>query len=210
MPIRPLFITFEGIDFSGKSTQCALTRRWLDRHHHPHLFVREPGGTAISERIRNLLLDRKHGEMSAVAELFLFSAARSQLVRERIVPALADGTSVIADRFFDSTSAYQGYGRKIDLDAIKSIHRLATGGLNPDLTFLIDIDVEESMRRRAILGRDGDRMESADTSFFERVRQGYIELSTANPARFTIIDGCRETDAVFADIARLLHERYST
>ncbi|MFA6232566.1 MAG: dTMP kinase [Bacteroidota bacterium] len=197
-----MFITFEGIDCSGKSTQIDLLVRKLNAHKHEVLIVREPGGTEISERIRALLLDLKHGEMDSGTELLLFSASRSQLVSERILPALAQGTIVIADRFHDSTTAYQGYGRGIDIESIMHIHAIATHGLIPDLSFFIDISIEESLRRRSARAGNIDRMETADESFFERVRNGYLSISSLSPSRFRIIDGDRNPDAVSNDIWR--------
>ncbi len=202
------FITFEGIDSSGKSTQCTRTRAWLEKHDIPHLFVREPGGTAVSERVRDILLDREHHALRPVAELLLFSAARAQLIGEVIRPALARGTSIIADRFLDSTTAYQGHGRGIDLSSIAEVHRLATGGLLPDITFLLDIDVAESRRRRAAQGRDDDRMEAADEEFFARVATGYRSMAAAEPGRITLFDGRDNPDAIFDRIERILRHTY--
>ncbi len=138
-----MFITFEGLDFSGKSTQATILVEKLKKAHPVVHFLREPGGTKISERIRDILLDKKNLEMTDAAELLLFSAARAQLVKEVIVPALQRGEIVVCDRYYDSTTAYQGYGRGIDLDAVKSINRLATGGTDPDITFFVDIPVDE-------------------------------------------------------------------
>jgi dTMP kinase len=191
-----MFITFEGIDGSGKSTQIDLLARRLETRNREVLIVREPGGTEISERIRDMLLDKRHGEMDAHTELLLFSASRSQLVIERIIPALRRGAVVIADRFHDSTTAYQGYGRGLDVAAIDHVHAMATHGLLPDLSIFLDIPVEESLRRRD--GRSGqrDRMESADHAFFERVRNGYRRIASTSPARFRIIDGTPAADTV--------------
>lgn len=164
------------------------------------LVVREPGGTEISERIRSLLLDLKHGEMDSSTELLLFSSSRSQLVKERILPALARGVIVIADRFHDSTTAYQGFGRGIDKEAILHIHAIATHGLIPDLSFFIDISVEESLRRRSQRAGGIDRMENADAAFFERVRGGYLHIAGTSPSRFRVIDGARTPSPVADDI----------
>lgn len=194
--MQPCFLTLEGIDFSGKSTQCRRIIRWFEEHGFPHLLVREPGGTSVSEAIRGLLLDPAHAGMTPGAELFLFSAARAQLVTERIRPALESGVSVIADRFFDSTTAYQGYGRGLDLDAIFRIHALATGGLEPDLTLCYDIPWEVSAERRRMRGGTLDRMEAADRAFFERVRLGYLALAERFPRRFVVIDGSADEERV--------------
>jgi dTMP kinase len=195
-----MFISFEGIDCSGKSTQIELIARRLDERRHELLIVREPGGTVISERIRDLLLDLRHGEMDRHTELLLFSASRSQLVTERIIPALRRGVVVIADRFHDSTTAYQGHGRGLDIDAIGHIHRIATHQLLPDLSFFLDISIEESIRRRALRIGNPDRMETADTAFFERVRTGYLEIASTSPTRFRIIDGMRDPDTIAEDV----------
>jgi dTMP kinase len=187
--MQPCFLTLEGIDFSGKSTQCRHIIRWFEERGAPYLLVREPGGTPVSEAIRTLLLDPSHAGMTPATELFLFSAARAQLVADRIRPSLAEGVSVIADRFFDSTTAYQGYGRGIDLDAIYRIHALATAGLEPHLTLCYDVPWEVSLARRSARGGVIDRMEAADRAFFERVREGYHALAERFPHRFVVIDG---------------------
>ena len=199
-----MFISFEGIDFSGKSTQCALAVDHLASRGHAVELLREPGGTEVSEAIRSVLLDTRYHGLEPVAELFLFSAARAQLVRERIRPALASGRIVVADRFHDSTTVYQGYGRGIDRSAIGHVHALATGGLQPDLTILVDISVEESLHRRAVQQRSIDRMEAADADFFLRVRDGYLALAAEAPGRIHVLDGSRPVDAIAADIRALL------
>lgn len=197
--MHPVFITLEGIDFSGKSTQCGHILAWFEAQGMPTLLVREPGGTAISEQIRALLLDTRFDAMSPVSELLLFSAARAQLVRERIRPALASGISVIADRFHDSTTAYQGYGRGLDLDAIFRIHALATDGLEPDMTLYYDIGYEASLERRRARGGEADRMEAGDRGFFERVREGYLALAARFSSRVVVVDGSRDEDAITHD-----------
>jgi dTMP kinase len=204
-----MFISFEGIDFSGKSTQLARLVPWFERHGHPVLLVREPGGTSLSERIRALLLGDADPPMDVVAEMLLFSAARAQLVRERVVPALEAGTAVLADRFHDSTTAYQGYGRGIDPDAIRRVQRLATHGVSPDLTLYFDIDPRECARRRASAGRGVDRMESADTAFFTRVREGYLLLAREEADRIVSLDGARPPDALERDIRDVLRRRFA-
>jgi dTMP kinase len=195
-----MFITLEGIDASGKSTQCQIIRDWLIEQGHSVFMVREPGGTVISEGIRTLLLDKKHSGMDATTELLLFSAARSQLVFEEIRPALERGDIVLADRFFDSTTAYQGYGRGLDLDTILRINDLASHGLTPDLTFFLDIDYDESIRRANLQARDNDRIESASRSFFESVRNGYRSLATNGKDRFVIVDGAIAKTSITAKI----------
>lgn len=183
-----LFITFEGLDFSGKSTQVALFADRLARSGNQHLVLRDPGGTAIGERIRSILLDREVLNMSEVTELFLFSASRAQLVTQIIKPNLESGTIVVSDRFYDSTTAYQGSGRGLPLDAIATINRSASGGLVPDVTFFIDIPVSEVERRMVGQKAGADRMEMSGKVFYEQVRQGYLQLASAEP-RFEVIDG---------------------
>ena len=191
-----MFITFEGLDFSGKSTQATLLVDALNRTSrsasppasHVH-FIREPGGTPISERVRTILLDRQALEMAEATELFLFAASRAQLVRQLIMPALTLGTVVVCDRFADSTTAYQGYGRGIELETVERINSLATGGLRPDLTLLIDIPLEEMDLRARAAGTVEDRMERSGRAFYARVRNGYLTMAAAEPGRFRVIDG---------------------
>jgi dTMP kinase len=203
-----MFITFEGVDCSGKSTQAAIAvaalRARLPQAVH---FIREPGGTPISERLREILLDRKNLELTELTELLLFSASRAQLVQQVIVPALQQGEIVVCDRYYDSTTAYQGYGRGLGLEAVRSINAVATGGVDPDLTVLVDIPVEEIERRNRASGRGIDRMESAGREFFERVREGYLEIARDNAHRFFVVNGMREIDAVARDIAFAIEKR---
>lgn len=199
-----MFITFEGIDFSGKSTQCARAVSHLCERGHMVDLLREPGGTDVSEAIRGVLLDTRYHGLEPAAELLLFSAARAQLVRERIRPALSEGRIVVADRFLDSTTVYQGFGRGIDLDAIGHVHALATDGLLPDLTILIDITVDESLARRTADGRSIDRMESADRDFFTRVREGYLTLAAGSASRVQVVDGMRPVEMIASDVRVLL------
>ena len=191
-----MFISFEGLDFSGKSTQAKLLVERLKQQHHTVHFIREPGGTVISEKIREILLDRKHLEMSEVAEILLFSASRSQLVRQVIIPALQRGEIVICDRYCDSTTAYQGYGRGLNLDDVHIINHLATGAVMPDLTILVDIPIEEIERRKRKAGLTFDRMESAGRSFYERVRSGYYSLALNEPGRWFRVDGLRSIESI--------------
>lgn len=197
-----MLITFEGLDFSGKSTQIQLLVDRLKRQSVDVLLIREPGGTAIGERIRSILLDASISGMSDLGELFLFSASRVQLVDELIQPALAGGTIVICDRFYDSTTAYQGWGRGIPIESVEAINRTATGGLVPDLTVYLDMpvgEIEERIHRRA--GKD--RMESNDRGFYERVREGYLDLAKREK-RFYVVDGMKSVDELHEQIwARL-------
>jgi dTMP kinase len=205
-----MFITFEGIDHCGKTTQIRALAAWLKARSIAFVLVREPGGTAISEKIRDLLLDARHHEMHAVTELLLFSSARAQLVREMIIPSLRNGITVIADRFFDSSTAYQGYGRGIDIAGIEHLNSMAADQLSPDLTFFLDISVNESLRRRAAAGTVADRMENAEREFHERVRQGYHSLAERHAERFMTIRGDRPVDAITHDITTIVEMRFDT
>lgn len=184
-----MFITFEGIDFCGKSTQVGLLRDYLlEQKKNVHL-IREPGGTEISEKIREILLDKKNNAMVMETEIFLFSASRAQLVREVIRPYLQKGYYVISDRFHDSSTAYQGFGRGLSVDAILNIHNLAIGETIPDITFFIDIPNDIAItRKKNIAHSDLDRIEVSDNTFYERVRKGYLYLAEKEK-RFRVIDG---------------------
>jgi dTMP kinase len=191
-----MFISFEGIDFSGKSTQLELLKDHLVDHNKKVEILREPGGTEISEKIRRILLDNKNEEMVAEAELFLFSASRAQLVREKIIPYLEKGIYVITDRFHDSSTAYQGYGRGIPLEVVNKIHQLAIGETIPDLTFFIDIPVGIANERRRKKSKIKlDRIEIADSEFYNRVRNGYLEIARKEE-RFKVIDGTQTIETI--------------
>jgi dTMP kinase len=184
-----MFITFEGIDFCGKSTQVELLKEHLIKQNKRVHIIREPGGTEISEKIRGILLDKKNNAMVNETEIFLFSASRAQLVREVIRPHLENGYFVISDRFHDSSTAYQGYGRGLPLDSILKIHNLAIGNTIPDITFIIDIPISVALdRKRKKLNSDLDRIELSNNDFYEKVRNGYLELSKKEK-RFRVING---------------------
>jgi dTMP kinase len=180
-----LFITFEGIDGCGKSTQLGLVKNMLEHKGFKVLSLREPGGTQLSEDIRNILLSNK-SKINDVAELLLFEAARTNLVEELIKPALLRNEFVLCDRFYDSTTAYQGYGRMIDIDLIKTCNRIAVNGLKPDLTFYLKIPLEIAKQRSK--NREHDRIEKAGDDFFERVLAGYDQIAAEEPDRFRIIN----------------------
>lgn len=198
-----MFLTLEGIDFSGKSTQAKMLVDALSGER-AVCFLREPGGTPISERIRTILLDKKNLALTDRAELLLFSASRAQLVAGVIRPALERGEIVICDRYYDSTTAYQGAGRGLPMDAVRAINTFATGGLAPDLTLFIDIPVDEIEHRRAAAGKGFDRMEAAGREFFQRVRDGYCALAAAEPHRFVRIDGTKTPADVHAEVMAAL------
>ena len=180
-------ITFEGIDFSGKSLQAKKLVQRLEHSGRTVEIFREPGGTTISEKIRHILLDPSHSEMHPLTELLLYSASRAQLVQEKILPYLTQGKIVICDRFADSSTAYQGYGRGILLEMVQKAHFLAIGELRPDITFLLDIDPEFAFRRKS-KNRQLDRLESEKIEFYNRVRQGYLKIAAKEKVRFVVLD----------------------
>ncbi len=204
-----MFITFEGSEGSGKSTQINMLAAYLGQQGYEVLVTREPGGTHIGEQVRQCLHDVKNKEMTAAAEVLLYSASRSQLVREVIVPALENGVIVISDRYADSTMAYQGFGRQLDLDALGIITHFATGGLKPDLTILFDIDVEEGLSRRSVGGEEMNRMDLQEIAFYKKVRDGYIELVKQEPERWVIVDAGRPPDEIQNDVRRSVEAKLS-
>ena len=192
--MRGFFISIEGIEGTGKSTQTRLLAAYLLQRGRIVVRTQEPGGTAISLKIRELLLSLDSREMDPVTELLLYNAARVQHIREVIDPALARGEIVISDRFSDSTLAYQGYGRGIDCKMIDALDAIATSGMRPDLTLLLDIDVETGLQRNREINKR-DRLELEDISFHEKVRKGFLEIAAQEPERIRVIscDGSVET-----------------
>ncbi|RKY61730.1 MAG: dTMP kinase [Candidatus Neomarinimicrobiota bacterium] len=189
---KGILITFEGIDGSGKTTQInALIQRLQEAGMSYRLF-REPGGTEIGEKIRDILLDKKNENMLNVTELLLYSASRYQLTVSEIIPALEAGNVVICDRFYDSTTAYQGYGRGIDLEFIYRLNDIATNSVTPDKTFILDIDLEE--RRKRLGKKNLDRLERETLEFHRKVRMGFLEMAEQNPERFVVLDGNQAPD----------------
>jgi len=190
---RGKFITFEGPEGSGKSTQARLLVQDLKNDGRDVVVTREPGGTAIGDAIRAILLNPELQEMDSVTELLLLSASRAQNVRQRVKPALERGCVVVCDRFTDSTLAYQGYGRKFDLKLLRSLNSIATGGVFPDLTVLLDLPVELGLARAKALkkaearGQSGDRFEQEEVDFHRRLRDGFLKLAAAEPKRFRVI-----------------------
>ena len=206
-----MFITFEGIDLSGKSTQCKLLKEYLMGKGYDVILLREPGGTDISERIREVLLDRKSDGIVPLAEFFLYSAARAQLVEQIIRPALAEGKVVICDRYDDSSTAYQGFARGLGVEKIENINEIATGNLIPDLTFFIDISVEESLKRLKVAGKLQDRMEAEGRKFFNLVRDGYLQLATkhndSEKGRFKTLNGTDDIGTIQRRIRDIVNRR---
>jgi dTMP kinase len=191
-----MFITFEGIDFCGKSTQVLLLQKYLENKGERVIIIREPGGTEISEKIRDILLDKKNHKMVTEAEIFLFSASRAQLVREKIRPFLDEGYYVISDRFHDSTTAYQGYGRGLPVESVEIINHVAIDNTIPDITFIIDIPGEELTKRKKLKHHSElDRIEVSHNLFYDRVRQGYLTIAKKEK-RFRVIDGTKGIDEI--------------
>jgi dTMP kinase len=184
---KGMLITFEGLDGCGKTTQINHFIEKLKKHSYHYLLLREPGGSSIGEKIRDILLDKTNIEMTDVAELLLYSASRNQLCREKIRPALAKQTIVICDRFYDSTTAYQGYARGIDLEFIQKLNMIATDNLIPDLTFLLDISLETRFSR--LDKKNLDRLEQEHLDFHRKVRSGFLQMAEKEPGRFVKIDG---------------------
>lgn len=199
--MKGCFITFEGVEGCGKSTQIALLHEHLVQAGYAVIVTREPGGTPIAEAIRKVLLDPAHAAMGATAELLLYEAARAQHVHEKITPALEAGQVVLCDRFADSTTAYQGAGRGLAPDVLNALHRLATHGLWPDLTLLIDVPVATGMERAGSRGQK-DRIEQESIDFHERVRTGFLDLARSEPDRIRVIDGNADVQAVHQAIRR--------
>jgi dTMP kinase len=201
-----LFITFEGSEGSGKSSQIVLLCGFLQQHGYDVLLTREPGGTDIGEQIRQVLSNLDNTAMHPRTETLLFQASRAQLVEQVIQPHLEKGGVVLCDRYADSTLAYQGYGYQRDLDQIRAIVRYATGGLAPHLTLFLDLEVEEGLRRRA-RGGDLNRLDTYQVEFYERVRQGYLELAGLEPERWVIVDASRTRSQVQTDIREIVLNR---
>lgn len=189
------FISFEGIEGTGKTTQARLLSERLVEKGYEVILTQEPGGTVIGNRIREILLHVEHREMSYMAELLLYNAARAQHLSEKIVPALNDGKVVITDRFTDSTVAYQGYGRGIDISLIMSIDSIATDGIKPHLTILFDLDVEAGLKRNRGINKV-DRLELEDIEFHKKVREGYLHISEKEHERIKIVDASMPVEKI--------------
>jgi len=201
-----MFITFEGSDFCGKSTQIELLKSHLEKNEKEVKLIREPGGTSISEKIRDILLDNKNHEMLFETELLLFSASRAQLVREVIIPSLKKGIYVLSDRFHDSSIAYQGFGRGVEIDTLMQIQKFAIGSAIPDITFFIDIPLEEIELRKAKLKNiELDRIEVSNSDFYRKVREGYLYLTEHEP-RFRRINGLQSIADIHSEILENLSE----
>lgn len=202
---KGLFITFEGADGCGKTTQLNLLKTYLENKGYDVLLTREPGGKGLGEKVREILLNYD-GEVSDRCESFLFLADRAQNIDIIVKPAIEQGKIVLCDRHTDSTAAYQGYGRGLDLDEIHMLNNLATGNKKPDLTLVFDVDIETSMNR---VGSEKDRMESSGAEFFNRVRNGYLELAKQEPERIKVVNSTKSIEEVYKDVIKIIEDKLS-
>ncbi len=197
---KGLFITFEGADGCGKTTQLNLLKDYLTAKGYAVILTREPGGKGLGEKIREILLNYD-GKVADRCESFLFLADRAQNIETIVKPAIESGKIVLCDRHTDSSVAYQGYGRGLDIEQIKMLNNLATGGKQPDLTLVFDVDIETSMQR---VGNEKDRMESSSKEFFNRVRNGYLEMAKQEPERLKIVDSTKSIDEVHKRVIEII------
>ncbi|MEW5960339.1 MAG: dTMP kinase, partial [Chloroflexota bacterium] len=209
-PVMGLFITFEGPDGSGKSTQIELVAARLQQLGYQVYQTREPGGTSIGNQIRDILHDINNTDMTARAEILLYSASRAQLVEQVILPRLARGEVVLCDRYADSTFAYQGYGRQLDFDTLRLITRFATQALVPNLTIYLDLAVEEGLQRKERASFSGagewNRMDRLELEFHRRVRAGYLEMARAEPERWLVVEATASVEAINRQICERLKQ----
>jgi dTMP kinase len=207
-----MFITLEGPEGSGKTSHMQPLSGWLSARGRPVYCTREPGGTSIGEQVRAVIHDLKNTEMHPRTETLLYQAARAQFVEQVVKPHLAAGEIVLSDRYADSTLAYQGYGHQQDLDQVRALVRYATGGLLPDLTLLLDVDVEVGLRRgsqRRSNGGEWNRLDAYQLEFHQRVRAGYLELVKQEPGRWIVVDAGREWELVQNDLREAIQGRLS-
>jgi len=213
---KGLFITFEGLEGCGKTTQAKMLYNLFNKQGIPSIFTKEPGGTKIGQKIRKILLDQKNDGMDYKAEMLLFLASRAENVRLIILPALEEGKIVISDRFYDSTTAYQGYGRGIDLKTIKNLNTLVVGRAIPDITFFLDIEPQEGLKRSTAFSHSREiRFEEEFMNkkiiggklFLERVRDGYYQLSREEAERIKVINANRDRKEIFEDIIKIVNKK---
>jgi len=205
--VNGFFITFEGPEGSGKTTQIRRLAAFLEEQGYAVVLTREPGGTVIGDQIRQILLAHGNAEMKPRTEVLLFQASRAQHVDELIRPALAQGKIVLCDRFADSTLAYQGFGRGENLDRLRQLIAYATGGLQPHLTLLLDLDVEVGLRRRQPLLQEWNRLDAEKLAFHQKVRDGYRQLAQEDPQRWVVIDASRSVEEVHDEVKRVVQAR---
>jgi len=205
-----MFVTFEGSEGSGKSTQIVLLANELRRQGYDVLTTREPGGTAIGEQVRTCLHDVANQQMTSATEVLLYSASRAQLVKEIIRPALASNRIVLSDRYADSTLAYQGYGRQLDIETLKIITNFATGGLQPDLSIFLDVNVRKGLERREVGGDELNRMDLQAIAFYDRVRTGYLNMAAEDPDRWRIVEANRSVEAIHGDVKGVVERCLAT
>ncbi|MDD4156478.1 MAG: dTMP kinase [Candidatus Cloacimonetes bacterium] len=203
--MEKLFITFEGIEGCGKSTQAKLLAEYLQNNNHQVVLTREPGGTNISEQIRSIILDSKNTEMTPETELLLYLAARNQHTAQKIIPALNNKQIVISDRYYDSTFAYQGVARKINYDKILYMNSFATYNLIPDITFIMDIPISESIKR--IIHKKLDRLEQEPEEFHKNVRDAFLKLASKEK-RFIILNGMQSIDTIHQEIIDIIYSQF--
>ncbi|MFT3890359.1 MAG: dTMP kinase [Anaerolineales bacterium] len=201
-----MFITLEGPEGSGKTSHIPYLVQYLREKGHTVFPTREPGGTSISEQIRDVLHDMKNAEMHARTETLLYQAARAQIVEQVIKPRLADGEIVISDRYYDLTIAYQGYGHQQDLEQVRALVKYATGGLTPDLTILLDLDVEVGLGRKK-KDNEWNRLDAYTVEFHKRVRAGYLQMVKAEPDRWVVVNSEQKWDAVQEELRKVIVER---
>ncbi|MEJ2086151.1 MAG: dTMP kinase [Acidobacteriota bacterium] len=211
--MRARFITFEGLDGSGKSTQLGVASRWMDKRGLAHRVTQEPGGTPLGEAIRGVFLDRRWGEVDGAVETLMIFASRRQHLIEVIEPALAAGQHVLCDRFTDSTFAYQGFGRGVSLDLLRQVDELATGSRVPDTTFLFDLSAREARERGQSVSRQNepggvDRLDAEDLAFYERVREGYVYLAEQDQERYLLIPSSGSIEETTAQLEAALAELF--
>lgn len=202
---KGIFISLEGIEGTGKSTQARMLSEYLRKKGYETVLTEEPGGTAISREIRRVLLSTKHHKMDCMAELLLYNAARIQHIKEKIAPALTKGKIVITDRFSDSTVAYQGYGRGISIRLIDSLDRIATGRMRTDLTILLDLDVETGLMRNKHINKR-DRLELEDVKFHKKVREGFLKLAAKEPKRIKLVKASKKIEEIHREIVRIVEK----
>lgn len=208
-PQKGIFISFEGIEGTGKTTQARFLAERLTAEGFEVVLTREPGGTAIGDRIREILLMPDHKDMAYITELLLYNAARAQHLAQKILPSIQEGKVVITDRFTDSTIAYQSYARGIGRNLINSIDAIATCGMRPDLTVLFDLDVEAGLRRNRAAEKV-DRFELEDIEFHRRVREGYLRIAKAEPGRVKVVDASGQPEEIGSEVWKIVKQFMST